>query len=248
MAILRCFAADLIIFRRSLGMKRILVLGAGRMASTLIDYLVDRGQQEQWQVRVADVSETLAMEKVQGYANASAVGFDVTDATQLSKEVANASLVISLLPVSFHVEVARICLELRTHLLTASYVTKEMKDLHQEAVNKGVLLLNECGLDPGLDHMTAISALDKIRIEQGGQVDSFVSYTGGLIAPESDNNPWHYKFTWNPRNVVLAGKETAQFIRNGRYKYIPYHRVFTRLDQVTIAGYGDFEGYPIGTH
>ena len=225
-------------------MKQILVLGAGRMASTLIDYLVDKGQQEQWQVRVADISETLAMEKVRGYANATAVGFDVTDASQLSKEVADASLVISLLPVSFHVSVAKVCLKFRTHLLTASYVTKEMNALHQEAVNKGVLLLNECGLDPGLDHMTAISALDSIRIEKGGHVDSFISYTGGLIAPESDNNPWHYKFTWNPRNVVLAGKETAQFIRNGRYKYIPYHRVFTRLDQVAIAGYGDFEGYP----
>ena len=225
-------------------MKQILVLGAGRMASTLISYLVDKGSVEGWQVRVADVSEELALKKVQGYSNATAVGFDATNTTQLKTEVQAADLVISLLPVSFHVPVATACLEHHTSLLTASYVTKEMKALDDDALKRGVLLLNECGLDPGLDHMTAMAALDSIRLEQKGTVDTFISYTGGLIAPESDDNPWHYKFTWNPRNVVLAGKETAQFIRNGRYKYIPYHRLFTRLDRIQISGYGEFEGYP----
>ena len=238
------FVLDLIIFRRTLDMRRILVLGAGRMSSTLIDYLVDKGPEEGWQVRVADVSEELALKKVRGYANATAVGFDASNTAQLGNEVEAADLVISLLPVSFHVPIATACLTHRRSLLTASYATRDMNAMHEDAVTKGVLLLNECGLDPGLDHMTAMAALDSIRLEQKGTVDTFISYTGGLIAPESDNNPWHYKFTWNPRNVVLAGKETAQFIRNGRYKYIPYHRVFTRLDPIQVTGYGDFEGYP----
>ena len=161
----------------------------------------------------------------------------------MESEVQHCNLVVSLLPVRFHILVAKACLKYRKHLLTASYVSDEMRELDAEAQHMGVLFLNECGLDPGIDHMTAMAALDYIREEHGGTIDSFISYTGGLIAPESDNNPWHYKFTWNPRNVVLAGRETAQFIRNGRYKYIPYHRLFTRLTSVHIKGFGDFEAY-----
>ena len=225
-------------------MKRILILGAGRTTPSLINYLATRASEMSWEIRVADISLQYALQKIDKYSNLSACEFDILHSEQRNTEIAVADLVISLLPVRFHVQVAKACLKFKKHLLTASYISEEMKALDQQAKQNGVLLLNECGLDPGIDHMTAMAALDKIRKENGGKVDSFISYTGGLISPESDNNPWHYKFTWNPRNVVLAGKETAQFIRNGRYKYIPYHRLFTRLESVHIAGYGDFEGYP----
>ena len=225
-------------------MKKVLILGAGRTASTLIDYLANSNRQLDLQLTVADSSLELAKNKVQGYSNTSAIGFDAMDNERLETEVAAAELVISMLPVAFHVSVAKACLKFKKNLITASYITDSMRALHDEALKNGVLLLNECGLDPGLDHMTAMSALDEIRLGRQGVVDTFISYTGGLVAEESDNNPWHYKFTWNPRNVVLAGKETAQFIRNGRYKYIPYHRVFTRLDEVKVTGHGVFEGYP----
>lgn len=224
-------------------MKRILVLGAGRTLPSLINYLATRADEMSWEVRVADISLQHVLQKIEGYSNVSACEFDVQLPEQREKEIAAADLVISLLPVRFHILAAKTCLKFKKHLLTASYVSDEMKAMDQQAKKNGVLLLNECGLDPGIDHMTAMAALDKIRAEKGGSVDTFISYTGGLISPETDNNPWHYKFTWNPRNVVLAGKETAQFIRNGRYKYIPYHRVFTRLEPVHIEGYGDFQGY-----
>lgn len=224
-------------------MKRILILGAGRTVPSLINYLANRASEMNWEVRVVDISLQQALQKIEGYSNTSAGEFDVQNTEQREQEIAAADLVISLLPVRFHAQAAKSCVKFKKHLLTASYVSDEMKALDQQAKLNGVLLLNECGLDPGIDHMTAMAALDKIREEEGGRVDTFISYTGGLISPESDNNPWHYKFTWNPRNVVLAGKETAQFIRNGRYKYIPYHRLFTRLESVHIAGYGDFEGY-----
>jgi len=118
-----------------------------------------------------------------------------------------------------------------------------VEELSDIAKSKNILILMECGLDPGIDHMTAMEAMDNIS-EKGGNLTSFKSYTGGLVAPESDNNPWHYKFTWNPRNVVLAGQGTAQFIRNGRYKYIPYHKLFTRYETIEVNGLGNFEGYP----
>jgi saccharopine dehydrogenase (NADP+, L-glutamate forming) len=223
-------------------MKKVLVLGAGRTAPSLIDYLANCTS-PQMEIRLGDISAQLAEEKAQMYSNVTGFQFDVMNEVQLESEVQHCSLVISLLPIKFHILVAKTCLKYRKHLLTASYVSAEMQDIDAEAQKMGVLFLNECGLDPGIDHMTAMAALDYIREEQGGTIDSFISYTGGLIAPESDNNPWHYKFTWNPRNVVLAGRETAQYIRNGRYKYIPYHRLFTRLTSVHIKGFGDFEAY-----
>jgi saccharopine dehydrogenase (NADP+, L-glutamate forming) len=223
-------------------MKKVLVLGAGRTVPSLIEYLATCNDPA-FTVCIADISVSAALERAKEYPNVSGIQLNVLNPEQLEAEIAHADLVISLLPVRFHIEVARACLKLKKHLLTASYVSKEMKSLDQEAKDRGVLLLNECGLDPGIDHMTAMAALDHIRLDQGGIIDSFISYTGGLVAPESDDNPWHYKFTWNPRNVVLAGKETAQFMSNGRYKYIPYHRLFTRLASVQISGFGDFEGY-----
>ena len=225
-------------------MKKILILGAGRTVPCLVDYLAVQSGEMDWKICLADISLKTAQAKIAGYTNVIAREFDIRQTAQCEEEIKQADMVISLLPVGFHVQVAKACIKYRKNLITASYVSKEMKALDEEARKNGILLLNECGLDPGLDHMTAISALDKIREEEGGIIRTFMSYTGGLVSPETDNNPWRYKFTWNPRNVVLAGKETAQFIRNDKYKYIPYHRIFTRLDKINIKGYGDFEGYP----
>jgi len=176
-------------------MKRILVLGAGRTLPSLINYLATRASEMNWEVRVADLSLKHALQKIEKYSNASACAFDIQHTERREKEIAAADLVISLLPVRFHIMAAKTCLKFKKHLLTASYVSDEMKAMDQQAKKNGVLLLNECGLDPGIDHMTAMAALDKIREEKGGRIDSFISYTGGLISPETDNNPWNYKFT-----------------------------------------------------
>ena len=137
---------------------------------------------------------------------------------------------------------ARECLRQEKHLITASYVTAEFRELHKEAKQKNLTILMESGLDPGIDHMSAMALIKQVQ-GIGGKITSFKSYTGGLVAPESDNNPWNYKFSWNPRNVVLAGQGTAKYIRNGEYKYIPYHQLFRRIEQLQVEGYGSFDGY-----
>ena len=157
--------------------------------------------------------------------------------------ITSADVVISLIPAHLHPFVARICLSEKKHLLTASYVSDEMKSFHTEAQSKGLLFLNESGLDPGIDHMSAMQVIDKIK-SVGGKLTSFESFTGGLIAPETDpENPWRYKFTWNPRNVVMAGQGTAKFLQDGAYKFIPYQQLFQRITPVTVPGYGEYEGY-----
>lgn len=148
-----------------------------------------------------------------------------------------------MLPAAHHVEVAKDCILLGKNLITPSYVSKEMMELHQDAVDKDILIMNELGVDPGIDHMSAMRVLDDIRAKNG-RIHIFESFTGGLVAPESDDNPWNYKFTWNPRNVVLAGQGgAAQFIQEGKYKFIPYHKLFRRTEIIDIEGYGSFEGY-----
>jgi saccharopine dehydrogenase-like NADP-dependent oxidoreductase len=223
-------------------MKNILVLGAGRSSSVLIHYLHKEAIKYNWKITVADASLQLALEKTADMTNANAISFDIFDEQQASKHFSEADLVISLLPPALHVHVAKACLKLQKHLITASYVSNEMQLLDEEAKKRDVVILNECGLDPGIDHMSAMQMMDEIRRE-GGVITCFKSYCGGLIAPESDDNPWGYKFTWNPRNVVLAGQGTVKYILNGKYKYLPYHKVFANTETVYIPGYGDFDGY-----
>jgi saccharopine dehydrogenase (NADP+, L-glutamate forming) len=157
-------------------------------------------------------------------------------------EIRTSDIVISMLPARFHILVAELCVQIGINLITASYVSDEMKALDEKAKEKGVILLNECGLDPGIDHMSAMKVIDQIR-EEGHELTSFESFTGGLLAPSDEDNPWEYKFTWNPRNVVLAGQGTVKFIQEGKYKFIPYHRLFSRTELVHISGHGYFEGY-----
>ncbi|UOR07255.1 saccharopine dehydrogenase NADP-binding domain-containing protein [Hymenobacter aerilatus] len=224
---------------------RLLLLGAGRSASALIAYLLRHAPQENWQLTIADLDPTpLVPVLVAHAAYARAVPFSTDDATHLDELVQEHHVVISMLPAFLHPAVARVCLRHRRHLATASYATPELRALDAEARAAGVTLLMECGLDPGLDHMSAMRAIHAIRA-RGGWLTSFKSYCGGLLAPDSeDDNPWRYKFTWNPRNVVLAGQSTAQYIENGRLRLVPYHQLFARTEPISVPGYGDFEGYP----
>lgn len=222
-------------------MKKVLVLGAGRSATTLIKYLLDHAESEDWQVTVGDFNMAAAEEKVAGNARGRAIRFDVYDESARKQEIAAADLVISLLPPQLHVLAARDCVADRTHLVTASYVSEEMAALDGAAREAGVLLLNEVGADPGIDHMSAMEMIHGVR-ERGGVVRAFRSYCGALVTPES-SNLWGYKFTWAPRNIVLAGQGVAKYLKNDRVKYLPYHSLFRRTDVVEVPGMGPMEAY-----
>lgn len=194
-------------------------------------------------MRVVDQDLDLVKSKIKGHPNGVALSFNALDRDERRPELEKADLVISMLPARFHVEVAEDCIELKKNLITPSYISPEMEALNEKAKAAGIVIMNEIGVDPGIDHMSAMKVINHIK-ERGGKLTSFKSFTGGLIAPESDDNPWNYKFTWNPRNVVLAGQGgAASFIRNGEYKFIPYNRLFNRLEYMTVEGYGDFVGY-----
>jgi saccharopine dehydrogenase-like NADP-dependent oxidoreductase len=224
-------------------MKTLLVIGAGLSSSSLIRYFLQNAAQEDWQIRVVDQDLDLVKRKLNNHPRAVALSFNALDPVERRSEIERADLVISMLPARFHIDVARDCLELRTHLITPSYVSAEMKQLHEAAQQAGIIFLNEIGVDPGIDHMSAKKLIDEIE-EKGGKLTIFESFTGGLIAPESDNNPWNYKFTWNPRNVVIAGQGgAAKFIQEGKYKYIPYNKLFRRTEIIELEGLGKFEGY-----
>ena len=223
-------------------MKNILVIGSGRSAVTLIKYLLDNTEVNNWFVRVADFSLELAEEAVYNHDYGKAIFFNVTDKNQRESEIYNADIVISMLPATLHIPVAKDCIQFKTNLVTASYVSEEIAALDEKAKNAGILLLNEIGLDPGIDHMSAMHLIDEIK-DNGGEITSFKSYCGGLVHPDFDNNPWDYKFTWNPRNVVLAGQGNAKFLENGKEKTIAYSDLFTKTEQITILEAGAFEGY-----
>ncbi|MGQ0828059.1 MAG: saccharopine dehydrogenase C-terminal domain-containing protein [Bacteroidota bacterium] len=223
-------------------MKNILVIGAGRSASSLIKYLLDNSAKENWNITVGDVSLNLVKQKVGNHPNARAIAFDVNNYLQCKEEIGRADIVISMLPATMHLSVAKDCIRYKKHLATASYVSKDMAELDAQAKKAGIILMNEIGLDPGIDHASAMKVVDHIH-SQGGELTSFKSYCGGLVAPENNDNPWGYKFSWNPRNVVLAGQGTAQYIENGEYKYIPYNRLFSQIETIEVYGLGNFEGY-----
>src|SRR5688572_5559112 len=223
-------------------MKRILLIGAGRSSSVLIRYLLQSAAQNQWELVVGDVSEQLATEKTGGHPHSNAIRFDVQDQSIREAEVQKADLVISLLPPHLHYLLAVDCVNFKKHFLTASYLSTEMGSLHEQAEKAGICIMNECGLDPGIDHMSAMEVIDRLK-KEGCELTSFKSYTGGLVAPESNDNPWGYKFSWNPRNVILAGQGTARFIEHGKYRYLPYSRVFTDIEKINVEGNGSFDGY-----
>ena len=224
-------------------MKTILLLGAGLSSSSLIRYFLEHAEKLDWQLRVCDQDLALVQHKLNGHRRGVALSFNALNPTERQPEIEKADLVISMLPARFHIDIAKDCIALKTHLITPSYVSEEMKALDADAKAAGIIIMNEIGVDPGIDHMSAAKILDEIRT-QNAEIHSFKSFCGGLIAPSNDTNPWNYKFTWNPRNVVIAGQgPAAAFIEEKEYKYIPYNRLFQRLETVEIEGYGKFEGY-----
>ncbi|MEN8137730.1 MAG: saccharopine dehydrogenase C-terminal domain-containing protein [Bacteroidota bacterium] len=223
--------------------RKILVIGAGRSTTSLINYLLKKSEEENLEITVGDVSVELAREKVQGFSNGKAIDFDVFNDEHREKEIRNADIVISMLPARFHIQVAKDCIRYRKPMVTASYISEEMEALNSDAKDAGIVIMNEVGVDPGIDHMSAKKVIDRV-IDGGGKMLSFESFTGGLISPENDDNMWSYKFTWNPRNVVVAGQGgAAKFIQEGKYKYIPYNKLFRRTEFINIPGYGRFEAY-----
>ena len=222
--------------------QKIFIIGAGRSASSLIKYLINVSAKNNFELTIGDKDVSLVKDKIDGHKCASAIRFDVLNDDQRISEIKNADIVISMLPATLHFIVAQDCLKYKKNLVTASYVSKDIQSLNDQAQKQGVILLNEIGLDPGIDHMSAMKVIDDIK-DRGGVIKSFKSYCGGLVAPEYDTNPWNYKFTWNPRNVVLAGQGTAQYIDSGKYKYIPYGQLFKRTDTVNVLNYGQFEAY-----
>ena len=224
-------------------MKNILLFGAGKSATILIDYLLSNAEKEEWKVNVVDADINLAQTKVGISPFGRAISFDINDDADRQKFVSAADIIISLLPPSLHNVVARTCIELKKNLLTASYIDNEIRILQSDIKNRNLLFLCEMGLDPGIDHMSAMKLFDKIHAV-GGKVILFRSHCGGLVAPESDDNPWHYKISWNPRNILLAGKSGAHYRENGEEKKLKYEELFTADRIVEIPGVGYLSWYP----
>jgi len=224
-------------------MREILIVGAGKSTSVLINYLLEQAEKEDLFLRIGDIDINNAKDACKGHSKCEALELDVFKAESREPAIKKADIVISMLPARFHIEVAKDCLKFGKSMVTASYISDQMKALDEEVKSKGLVFMNEIGVDPGIDHMSAMQVIDRIR-NKGGKVVLFESFTGGLVAPESDTNLWNYKFTWNPRNVVVAGQGgVAEFIQEGKYKYIPYHRLFRRTEFLHIEGHGKFEGY-----
>ncbi|MBE7639480.1 saccharopine dehydrogenase [Salegentibacter sp. BLCTC] len=224
-------------------MKEILIIGAGKSTSVLIEHLLSKTETEDLFLKIGDIDLENAKKACKDKNHCKAFHLDVFNAEARENAVKNADIVISMLPARFHIEVAKACVKFKKNMVTASYISKEMKALDADVKKNGLIFMNEIGVDPGIDHMSAMQVIDRIRAK-GGKILLFESFTGGLVAPESDTNLWNYKFTWNPRNVVVAGQGgVAKFIQEGKYKYIPYHRLFRRTELLEIENYGKFEGY-----
>ena len=223
-------------------MKQILVIGAGRSSVLLIEYLLNESLKFNWLVTIADYNIELAEFAASNHKNSRPIFFDVNDSNQRQIEIKKADIVVSMLPSNMHLIVAKDCLEFKKDLVTASYVSNGIKQFDSQAKKNNLIFLNEIGLDPGIDHMSAMKVIDELKLK-GAKLKSFKSYCGGLIHPDSDNNPWNYKFTWNPRNVILAGKGTSKYLQLNKVQEISYESLFTKLDYVNILNEGKFEAY-----
>jgi saccharopine dehydrogenase-like NADP-dependent oxidoreductase len=223
-------------------MTNILVFGAGKSSSYLIKYLLDQSSKYFWQITVADANINAALERIGNHNFGTACQLDIHQDELRKRLIKNADIVISMLPPSLHFLVAHDCLELRKNLVTASYVSPEIKSLHNEARDFGLLFMNEIGLDPGIDHMSAMKIIDEVE-RLGGDIYSFKSYCGGLVAPVSDNNPWHYKISWNPRNILNAGKSGAEFLLNGIENKLEYNELFKKYETINVPNFGKLAAY-----
>lgn len=224
-------------------MRNILIIGAGKSSSYLIKYLLEKSQTENLKITIGDLNVDNAKKLTGNHPNTDVIHLDVFNAESRVAAIKQADIVISMLPARFHIEVAKDCITYKKNMVTASYVSPEMQALDADAKANNLIFMNEIGVDPGIDHMSAMHVIDRIR-DKGGKMILFESFTGGLVAPESDNNLWNYKFTWNPRNVVVAGQGgAAKFLQENQFKYIPYNRLFRRTEFLDVEGFGRFEGY-----
>jgi saccharopine dehydrogenase (NADP+, L-glutamate forming) len=221
----------------------ILIIGAGKSATVLIQYLKIKAVENNWQIVLADGDLPTAEAKWNQAPNGIAVGIDINDAMARKALIQKAKVVVSMLPPSLHFLVAQDCLLFSKSLFTASYVDEQMRSMESAIQAKNILFLCEMGLDPGIDHMSAMELIDKIKAK-GGQITGFKSHCGGLIAPESDNNPWHYKISWNAKNILLAGKAGAVYLENGAQQTITYLNLFKNAPQIEVPNIGSFGYYP----
>ena len=224
-------------------MKNIFVMGAGQSSSYLIKYLLEEAVKHNWFVTVGDMNVSLSRAIVNGHPCGNAIEFDVNDTQLRNKLIEQSDIVVNLLIPRFQYLVALDCLRFGKNLVTASYENPRVAELNNDAIRSGILILNEMGLDPGIDHMSAMSIIRRIK-DNGGWVNSFISYGSGIPAPEVKSNPLNYCITWNPTNIVKAGEAGAQYLEDGKIKMLPYHEVFRRTWEVEIEGLGTFEAYP----
>ncbi|MEO0093271.1 MAG: saccharopine dehydrogenase C-terminal domain-containing protein [candidate division WOR-3 bacterium] len=220
--------------------KKILVLGAGLVARPLVDYLL---KQSDFFVTVASRTASKAEKLIASHPRGKALEVNVSEPTVLANLIVETDLVISLVPYTFHPIVAQACIQYKKPMITTSYVGDAMRSLDQEAKAAGIIILNEIGLDPGIDHMSAMKIIHRVK-NRGGRVISFYSYCGGLPAPEANNNPFGYKFSWSPKGVLLAGKNSARYLKDGKEIFIPGPELFSHYWVVEIEGLGKFEAYP----
>ncbi|OGS08996.1 MAG: saccharopine dehydrogenase [Elusimicrobia bacterium RIFOXYA12_FULL_51_18] len=220
-------------------MKKVLLLGAGLVARPGLRYLLEKG----FFVTVVDQVESKAAALLEGHSNGRAGAWNTDDKQGLQDLVRDADLVISLLPAVYHPLVAEECVKQKKLMVTASYVSPAMRALDSKAKEAGILILNEIGVDPGIDHMSAMKVIDRVKGD-GGKIVSFRSYCGGLPAPEANTNPWGYKFSWSPRGVLTAGKNSARYLENGKQIDIPGPELFASMHILNVPGLGEFEAYP----
>ncbi len=221
-------------------MNNILILGAGLVAGPLVEYLL---KTPGFFVVLTDMEPEKPRKMIAGHPNGKAMELDIQNDVSLRNAIAKADLVISMVPNTFHPVVAKATIDLGKPMLTASYVTPDMHVLDDAARKKGVLILNELGLDPGIDHMEAMRIIRDVK-SRGGQVSAFTSYCGGLPAPDSNNNPFGYKFSWSPRGVLLASKSSARYFKDGQEAVIPARELFANPASIVVPNLGTFEGYP----
>ncbi len=224
-------------------MKNILVLGAGQSTPYLIRHLLDRAEQNGWFVTVGDRVEAVAQSRVGDHPRGNAISIDANDQAMMASQIRKSDIVVNLLAPTFQHQVAWECVESGKHMISASYRDQQLRDLHLDAERKGILILTELGLDPGIDHISAMPLIHDIK-RRGGRITSFVSYGSGVPAPDSLSNPLKYVITWNPRNVVMSAEHGAQFLAGGKIKIVPYRLVFQRSWPVHVEGLGTMEAYP----
>ncbi len=224
-------------------MKKILLFGAGKSSSFLIKYLIQHAAENNWVVQIVDQNTKHIQDKYGVVNHLQLFTTDVFNNAERAELIQHAELVISLLPPSLHIVVAKDCLLYAKNLITASYVSDEIKAMDAELKEKKVLFMCEMGLDPGIDHMSAMKIIDEIA-KENGEIFEFKSHCGGLVAPESDTNPWHYKISWNPRNVITAGAAGAHFLFNKQEYKIDYPQIFKNNQTIQVNGIGQLAYYP----